>query len=300
MQLAVKSVSTYITRGEYWQQDVMDARRILQAQGMCFQSHNGAQKVEFVFEKPVALNGYSIEGPVERISFISREEGDEVQVTVHKKGAGSLKSYSAKWDKIIVVLPSLVASETVYRVSFEVRDFVRLRECVPSKGSHSALVLQCAEKEEVEIDFLVAVIRSQLVREKFANDAFGRGQDRVLHLTEYSASTVRSVVGVMTNGIIGLEHVNPETIALMDYLLIDGWSVVWDLVRGSLTADNCLGCMRLAQKYSDAETMLAAFKLALGNADMEAEAVAMTRESFHLFEVVKPKAFFGALAAKRE
>ena len=71
-----------------------------------------------------------------------------------------------------------------------------------------------------------------------------------------------------------------------------------ELVRGSMSSENCIERMRLAQTHSNAETMMVGFQLALGDDTKEAEAISIIRESFHLFDVVNAKAFFGALVAK--
>ena len=305
MQMGMKSVITYKLYSDGWRILETDARQILTDKGMYFKNAGATQKVEFTFQKPTTLNSFSIEGPVDKVTFTSRNtEGEEVRVTIEGRGTGNLKSHSTKWDRISVELPSLLRSETLYRVSFEVRDFARMksfRKVLASQASEegeNTLVLMCAEKAEVKVDFLIAMASSKLVRRKFNNTAFNHETDRTLDLSGYNASTVENLAHIMMHGVINLEHVNSELIALMDYLLIDGWEVVWELVRGSMSSENCIERMRLAQTHSNAETMMVGFQLALGDDTREAEAISIIRESFHLFDVVNAKAFFGALVAK--
>ena len=304
MQPAVKSVNTYIFEsGEWRERSSKGAKSILTTHGLQLTRLGVSQKVEIVFENPTALDSFSIEGPVKKVVCVTSDGIEERQVTIHQKKTFSLNSHNTKWDTVFVEIPPLLADVVAYRVSLKARDFVHLsdlRTCLEDRakeGRGNVLVLVCKDGA-VEVDLLLAMASSGLVHTKFTNAAFCRGEDLRLDLSEYSEETVRCAVRIMTDRVIRLEHVNQTSVDLMHYLQLDGWEMVWDLMCSCMSADNCIEFMEIAQRHSNAKTMVAGSQVALGDAEKKERAVEIVRESLDLFDVRDPGAFIGALVPK--
>lgn len=304
MQPAVKCVNTYIWENGEWRERSRGAKSILTTHGLHLKCLGVPQRVEIVFENPTALDSFSIEGPVKKVVCVTSDGIEERQVTIVQHNTYSLKSHDTKWDTVFVEIPSLYADVVSYRVSLKARDFVRLSDlstCLEERakeGRGNVLVLECEDSREVEVDLLLAMASSVLVLTKFTNPALCRGEDLRLNLSDFTEETVRCVARIMTDRVIRLEHVNQASVELMNYLQLDGWEAVWDVMCSGMNADNCIEFMEIAQEHSNAATMLAGARFAQEIAEKKAQAISIMYQGLSLFEVRDARAFIGSLVPK--
>jgi len=305
MQPAVKCVKTYILEnGEWRERSIWGAKSILTTHGLHLERVGVSQRVEIVFENPTALDSFSIEGPVKKVVCVTSDGIEERQVTILQQKTYSLQSHDTKWDAVFVEIPSLLSEVVAYRVSLKARDFVHLsdlRTCLEERakeGRGNVLVLECKDSKEVNVDLLLAMASSVLVLTKFTNPALCRGEDLRLNLSDYSEETVRCVARIMTDRVIRLEHVNRLSVDLMNYLQLDGWEAVWDVMCSGMNADNCIEFMEIAQEHSNAATMLAGARFAQEIAGKKDQAISIMFQGLSLFEVKDVGAFIGSLVPK--
>jgi len=275
-----------------------DQNLFLGQEGFRLKLENGSTQFQITFTSPQPLKRVIGKGP-NVLAVHLHTSSMHLELGPTEEDQKILASLDTEWETVYIDFDQ-PSSDEARRFSASL-----FRGCTKLASNHDLLrglpddiTLNCKDGKSVTINSTVARVNSELFSAKervctvarvnsepFSAKERACNDTKELDLTDFTVETVSKVKTIMIERLIP-HDVSPDEVRLMYYLLIEGRGSAWKPLVESMTVDNCLDILILANEHKKPKAAEAAKRFLDAN--------------MHKFIIADPYAAKAAFAVKKD